>query len=137
MLLHTGTPFSNAILAIFERIDAGIPAAVRTRIPAVLLHPDAEDDSIPFRQLGRFDIRLLSPVDLAVTKIGRYEGNDQADIAALAREGLLEPQSLKERAEEAIGYYIGDTSRVLTSLGLALETVLAETPPPAMGSTIA
>lgn len=58
-----------------------------------LMHEDALDDSKPLKLNGVdpkvLDVRLLSPLDLAVTKIGRFSEQDRDDIAALARHGLL------------------------------------------------
>jgi hypothetical protein len=51
-----------------------------------LMHEDYLDDAIPL-DLGFEQIRLhiLSPVDLAVSKIARFADNDKEDIAALVR----------------------------------------------------
>ncbi|MFD2274753.1 DUF6036 family nucleotidyltransferase [Undibacterium arcticum] len=66
---------------------------------------------------------LLSPLDLAVSKIARFEGPDRADIASLAREKLIYPKALAERAEEAISYYVGSTERVRSNLREAIRVV--------------
>src|ERR1700682_28866 len=48
-----------------------------------LLHRDAYRDAVPIEVPGvdrkRLDVRLLSPVDLAVSKLSRYEGHDPED----------------------------------------------------------
>jgi hypothetical protein len=44
-------------------------------------------------------VRALSPVDLAVSKIGRFEDDDRRDIAALAHHGLITQRAVR-RAEE-------------------------------------
>jgi hypothetical protein len=88
-----------------------------------LLHEAAHDDSVPLSLEGIdprvLDVRLLSPVDLAVSKIARLSDQDREDIAALARAGLVKPADLRKRAEEALGGYVGDVGRVRTSIDIA------------------
>lgn len=92
-----------------------------------LLHEDAYDDAVAIRVPGvdpsRLEVRLLSPLDLAVSKLSRYETHDQEDICALARAGLIEPAALRQRAEEALPAYVGDTRRAKTSIALAEKLV--------------
>ena len=88
-----------------------------------LLHESAYDDAIPIRLPGvdadRLDVRLLTPTDLAVSKLARYEAHDQQDLRALAREGLITGTQVRKRAEEALPSYVGDIERVKTSIALA------------------
>jgi hypothetical protein len=88
-----------------------------------LLHENAYDDAIAIRLPGvdpaRLDVRLLSPVDLAVSKLSRFEAHDQADLRALAREGLITGPEVRARAEEALPSYGGDVARVRTSIAIA------------------
>ena len=65
------------------------------------------------------DVRLLAPVDLAVSKIARLSDQDREDIAALARAGLVKAAALRQRAEEALGGYVGDVARVRNSIDIA------------------
>ena len=92
-----------------------------------LLHEDAHADSVPIDVPGvdrkRLDVRLLSPVDLAVSKLARFGEPDQQDIKALARAGLLESRALRERAEEALGAYIGRVNDVRISIDQACRMV--------------
>lgn len=75
-----------------------------------LIHPDAEKDAIFVASLAGDKVRLmvLNPTDLAVTKIGRFYENDRNDIIGLAKEGLLDAETVKKRYEEALSYYVGD-----------------------------
>lgn len=95
-----------------------------------LLHEDAYDEAIAIEVAGvdrrRLDVRLLSPLDLAVSKLSRFEAHDQEDIAALARAGLVEADALRRRAEEALPAYVGDTARVKGSIALAVRLVARE-----------
>lgn len=73
-----------------------------------LLHEDYLDDAVPV-DLGVEQIRVhvLSPVDLAVSKIARFAGNDREDIAALVRLGLTTADEIERRATDALGGYVG------------------------------
>ena len=92
-----------------------------------LVHRDAHDDSIPlaFPGLARhpIEVRLFSPLNLAVSKLARFAAHDRGGIRALARAGLIEPRALRRRAEEALGGYVGDPSSVRTSIALACDIV--------------
>ncbi len=92
-----------------------------------LLHEEAYDDALPIPLPGvdpkRLEVRLLTPLDLAVSKLSRYETHDQEDIAALAKAGLLDAESLKRRAEEVLPSYVGDVKRVKNSIELAVKMV--------------
>ena len=92
-----------------------------------LLHEDAYEDSVPLALEGGdasvLDVRLLSALDLAVSKIGRFSSQDRDDIAALARHGLVTASALRRRAAEALGGYVGDTARVQGSIELASRVV--------------
>jgi hypothetical protein len=94
-----------------------------------LMHEDAQDDSVPLRLDGIdrriLDVRLLAPVDLAVSKLARWSSQDQQDVAALARRGLLDPDALAERAAEALDAYVGDTARLRGTIAAARRLVSA------------
>ena len=92
-----------------------------------LLHEDAYKDSMPLK-LGGIDpkvieVRLLSPVDLAVSKLARFAEHDQEDIRALAAEGLLKSKDLKKRAAEALKHYIGNPGPIKISITLACRVI--------------
>jgi hypothetical protein len=92
-----------------------------------LMHEDAQDDAIPLPLVGvdpkLLEVRLLAPVDLAVSKIGRFEVHDQEDIAALARERLITAKDVRKRAEEALRGYVGNVSGVRVSIELAMQLI--------------
>lgn len=73
-----------------------------------LMHEDYLDDAI-FLDLGVEQIRLhvLSPLDLAVSKIARFAENDKEDIAELVRLGLTTADKIEQRATSALGGYVG------------------------------
>lgn len=94
-----------------------------------LMHEDAHTDSLPLTLPGIdsrvLDVRILTPLDLAVSKLGRFSEQDRADIAALARRGLIDPPGLESRATEALGGYVGDTKRVRRNIDGAKRIVAA------------
>lgn len=98
-----------------------------------LLHEDAYEDSQPVKIPGvdkkLVDVRVLSPVDLAVTKLSRFADQDREDIELLAKHGLIDSASVRKRAEEALGGYVGDLNSVRTSIDLACRLVGSVRPP--------
>lgn len=94
-----------------------------------LVHPDFEFDSYIVKGNEftdeKIELRILSPVDLALSKVARFEGNDKEDIAELAHHHLVAPCELEERASEALGYYIGNQSMLLINLREAVEIIRA------------
>lgn len=89
-----------------------------------LLHEDAHADSVALVLEGIdssvLDVRLLSALDLAVSKIGRFSSQDHDDIATLARHKLIRSAALRRRAQDALTAYVGDTTRVQGSIELAV-----------------
>lgn len=92
-----------------------------------LLHEHAHDDSVVLQLEGVdpriVEVKLLSPLDLAVSKVGRLSDVDRGDIAVLARRGLITSTALRRRAEEAAGAYVGDLERLRNSIDIACRIV--------------
>ena len=63
---------------------------------------------------------MLSPVDLAVSKIARLADNDREDVQALVRLGLTTPQAIEQRATSALAGYVGNPNMLLLNLRDAL-----------------
>ena len=88
-----------------------------------LMHEDAYDDAVPIVVEGVdpsvLQVYVLSPLDLAVSKIARFSEQDRGDIETLARSGLIDAAALRTRATEAIGGYVGDLRAVKLSIELA------------------
>ena len=97
-----------------------------------LLHEDAYTDSRPYEIPGIdkavVDVRVLSPVDLAVSKLSRFSDQDRADIELLARKRLINAPALRARAEQAMQGYVGNTAPVRTSIDIACRLVEALAP---------
>lgn len=86
-----------------------------------LLHPDYLDDALPVDLgLQQLQVRVLSPVDLAVSKIARLADNDKEDIAALVRHGLTNADEIEQRANAALAGYIGSQAMLRLNLRDAL-----------------
>jgi hypothetical protein len=147
---HTGERVSVDVDAVFSRriaLPDGLEVAYRDEDGSArllyfdrqynatlgLLHEDAQDDSIPLTLEGVdsrvLDVRILTPLDLAVSKLGRFSEQDRADIAALARRGLVSSTELERRALEALEIYVGDTQRLRGNIASAVEIVAANSPP--------
>lgn len=87
-----------------------------------LLHEDYIDDSIPIgMNFEHLDVRVLSPLDLAVSKIARFGDADRRDIVALARAGLVTAEDLKRRAREAARDCLGWTATLDANIRDAIE----------------
>jgi len=146
---HTGERVSVDVDAVFSRriaLPDGLDVAYRDEDGAArllyfdrqyndtlgLVHEDAHDDSIPLTldgiDPGVLDVRILTPIDLAVSKIGRFSEQDRADIAALARRGLVNPSKLEKRALEALEGYVGDTQRLRGNIASAVKIIAGNRP---------
>mgnify|MGYP001181841986 CR=1 FL=1 len=59
---------------------------------------------------------VLSPVDLAVSKIARFADNDKEDIAALVRLSLTTADEIEQRATSAMVGYVGGLAMLKLNL---------------------
>jgi hypothetical protein len=98
------------------------------------MHEDAWDDSQPLDLPGidshRLQVSMLTPVDLAISKLGRFAAHDQEDIAALSQAGLIDAAVFERRAREALSAYVGNVSVPMANLKDALRIVKSERPAP-------
>jgi hypothetical protein len=94
-----------------------MPADGKLRLPCLdknynstfaLMHEDSLRDAVPV-DLGLEHLRVyvLSPADLAASKIARPQDHDQDDIRSLARHGLATFGEIKRRADEAAAAFAG------------------------------
>jgi Nucleotidyltransferase of unknown function (DUF6036) len=85
-----------------------------------LMHEDAHDDSVPLAlkhvDASFLDVRLLSALDLAVSKIGRFSSQDRDDITALAKHGLIKSAALRRRSLEALKNYVGNLGTLKSTI---------------------
>ncbi|SRR6266508_412629 len=90
-----------------------------------LLHEDAHENALrlPLKGIKSAHIFVLEPVDLAVSKLARFADIDRGDILELARNRLITARSLRERAEAALSYYVGNPIPVRTSIDIACRDI--------------
>ncbi len=92
-----------------------------------LLHENAYDEARPIAVEGvdsrRLEVKLLTPLDLAVSKLARFGEQDQDDIRALARAQLIDATALRRRAESALPDYVGNLDRIRGSIEVACRFV--------------
>ena len=82
-----------------------------------LMHEDYQEDSIPVDLgLEQIQVRVLSPTDLAVSKIARLAENDREDIRTLVAFGLTSADELEKRATSAIAGYVGGIEMLRANL---------------------
>jgi hypothetical protein len=87
-----------------------------------LLHEDYETDSIEWVGIGNenrlIQLRVLAPLDLAVSKIARFSAQDRQDIRDLARASGFGIIELRGRAKAALSYFVGNQDPIKTTLDL-------------------
>jgi hypothetical protein len=92
-----------------------------------LMHPDYEQDSKEWQGIGNeqriVKLRVIAPVDLALSKISRFSEQDREDIMTLAKLGLINAAAVRDRAKEAMKYYVGNKTSVLTSIDLVCRSM--------------
>jgi hypothetical protein len=144
MHLYTGERISNDVDAVFsKRIALPSDLEVTYQDPDgaarllyfdrqyndtfALMHEDAHDDSVPLTlksiNPSILDVRLLSALDLAVSKISRFSSQDRDDITTLAIHGLIKSAALRRRSEQAMENYVGNLDTLKGAIDLACRIV--------------
>ena len=91
-----------------------------------LLHPDYQDDALKVPvDTGMIELRVLTPLDLAVSKLSRFAAIDREDIRDLVGLGLVTADALLARATQALEGYIGNCSQVESNLRVAVRDARA------------
>lgn len=77
-----------------------------------LVHPDYRQDAIPLRQDSHTSlwVYLAAPLDLAISKVVRFFDVDREDIRLLAEQHLISEQAFITRVDEALPYFVGNTT---------------------------
>jgi len=88
-----------------------------------LLHEDYEDRAIPMLNIDeKFEIHLLSPEDLIISKLIRFAQNDEEDIRNIISTGRVDRELLYALATDAITVGVGFQQRfVETNLAFVME----------------
>ncbi len=144
MHLYTGERISNDVDAVFsKRIALPSDLEVTYQDPDgaarllyfdrqyndtfALMHEDAHDDSVPLTlksiNPSILDVRLLSALDLAVSKISRFSSQDRDDITTLSKHGLIKSAALRRRSEQAMENYVGNLDTLKGAIDLACRIV--------------
>lgn len=79
------------------------------------LHEDYQDDAIQIATRMKPSplwLYVVTPADLAVSKLGRFGERDIEDILTLIRLGKLTIDDFLERAREAAKYYVGNPATI-------------------------
>ena len=79
------------------------------------LHEDYQDDAIQISTAMRPSplwLYVVTPADLAVSKLGRFGGKDEEDILTLIKLKKLTIEDFVKRAKEAADYYVGNSMSV-------------------------
>lgn len=90
-----------------------------------LLHPGYDRRAVDLEPPGAaaFTLRVLHPVDLAISKVARFQDHDRTDIAALAATGSFDAEALESLGGEALAYAIGNLAFVRANLADACSLV--------------
>lgn len=137
--LYTGKRLTTDVDAVFDARHVGIPNDLALTVELAdgasqllyldpghnpfwsPLHPDHKQDALSLELgLKYFRFYVLSPLDLAVSKISRFSAIDQEDIKSLVAHGLVTAAETERRAMSIIGGDIKDSSGLNTKLIAAL-----------------
>lgn len=92
-----------------------------------VIHPAHEEDALIVEgkefEDKKICLKILNPVDLAVSKIARFGGKDKEDIEQLASYQLVTAKEVEVRTTEALEYYIGNTTMLDINLQEALDII--------------
>ena len=107
-------------LTVDYRREDGTPSALyfdaNYNDTFALMHPDYRKNAVEWQGIGNetrlVQLFVLTPLDLAVSKLSRFSPQDRADIALLASRGLFTAEELRRYALEALDYYVGNTAWV-------------------------
>ncbi len=88
-----------------------------------LLHEDYEDRAKHMLTIDdKFEIYLLSPEDLIISKLVRFAQNDEEDIRNIIATGKVDKGLLRELAKDAINVGVGFQKKIVeTNLEHILE----------------
>ena len=88
-----------------------------------LLHDEYENDTTEWAGIGnerrKVQLRVLAPVDLAVSKIAPFSPRDYEDILTLAAEGLFTADEFRTRARDAMANFVGNKQPLISSIEIA------------------
>ena len=109
--LYTAERISNDVDAVFSK-----RIVLSDNLEVTYRDPDGIDASV-------LEVRLLSALDLAVSKISRLSSEDRNDIIALAKHGLIQSAALRRRSQQAMDNYVGNTETLRGGIDIACRLV--------------
>lgn len=90
-----------------------------------IMHEDYLDNAIPLDEMPFSKIKIkpyiLSPVDLAISKIARFSDDDKTDIINMFLKNLFTIKDLEEKGNDAISYFVGNQNFVKINLKEIIE----------------
>lgn len=121
---------ANELTVDYERED-GFPTTLyfdaNYNDTFALMHPDYRGDAVEWEGIGNesrlVHLYVLMPLDLAVSKLSRFSPQDREDILILARRGLFNTTDLRQRAAEALEFYVGDPKWLRLNIDDVCESV--------------
>lgn len=120
-----GRVFLPLDLAVDATLDDGSSCTIfldtNYNAAFALLHEDYRDGAVPIDfGLKHLRIHVLSPVDLAVSKIARFCDHDKEDIQSLVRHGLVTADEIERRALAALSGFVGGKSMLRLNINDAV-----------------
>jgi hypothetical protein len=81
-----------------------------------LYHPDWVVDALPMESVGGIEVRVMAPVDLAVSCLLRWNGWERQCLADLVEYRQADLDAVVARAREALSHCLGQPQRVLRNI---------------------
>lgn len=79
-----------------------------------LLDPDYAERATFVKKIGKMNVFVLSPDDIAIMKLSRMADKDIADILSLVDNGFLQDVNiLEEIFKNALDYYVGNPENMI------------------------
>ena len=98
-------------------VVAGIPPSLG------LFHPDWKAASLPIFGCQTLIVKVISPLDLVVSRIGRFAEHDREDIRFLVQSCDVSTDDVARRAKEALDTYIADDECVKGSIARTIDLI--------------
>jgi hypothetical protein len=91
------------------------------RVFCQVLPKDYLEKSIPIRKYSHILLKAINPLDIIVTKIGRLDKRDEADIKSCIDACDISESELRTRAHQVLPTYVGREEDYLYHLNLVIE----------------
>ena len=90
-----------------------------------LMQEDYQDRAKHYRTFNsKFEVNIIAPVDIAISKTLRFSSKDEEDIKELIKKGLVNKEQYIELVDDAIKVGVGfDTNTAIHKKELVLELI--------------